>query len=97
MHQCGLNAQAVRRTDDGLVNLTDLWKAAGKPEDKDPSTWARFVGSDFISYAEANSVDSRVWFAKRGNGGGNFSTREIAIAHQARQGLAGVDCSPVGY
>ena len=75
------NTQTVRRTDDGLVNLTDLWRAAGSDENKRPTHWARNIGKDFVEFATANLGNSQVWVTKPGRYGGVFSTREIAIAY----------------
>jgi hypothetical protein len=75
------NTKDIRTTDDGLVNLTDLWRAAGEPKKKDPQEWRRYAGAAFVEFAEANSGNTRFWEAKRGRAGGTFATREIAIAY----------------
>lgn len=79
----------IRATDDGLVNLTDLWKAAGSPANKRPIDWTRPAtrsrcagpGVEFANYAADMVADRHVLVSKSGRGGGTFATRELAIAY----------------
>ncbi len=85
--------------DDGLVNLTAIWRAAGSPDNRSPSEWKRYAGAEFIaSLAESidtgksrngsatGSADIRhVWRAQRGgrNGGGAYGHLQVALAFAA--------------
>ncbi len=39
---------------DEMLCLTDMWRAAGSPEDKRPAEWARYAGSQWIEFVAEN-------------------------------------------
>jgi len=69
------------RSKDGLVCLTDLWKAAGQPQGKrDPRRWKQEAGQQFIdSVARKMNVNmSDIYRAVRGRGGHTYAHADIA-------------------
>ena len=42
------------RERDGLVNLTDAWRASGSPDGKRPANWTRKEGAEFIETLRNN-------------------------------------------
>lgn len=76
------NGQDIRNRAEMLC-LTDMWKAAGEPENKRPVDWARYEGAAFI---EAVSISLNVGPAhlmtiKRGKSGSSFAHWQIGIAY----------------
>jgi len=72
------------RSEEGLICLTDLWKAAGKPEGKhDPRLWKLKAGSQFIdSVAEKLNVSpGNIYKTARGKNGGTYAHWQIALAY----------------
>lgn len=68
----------------GLVNLTDLWKAAGEPEGKhDPRQWKRFAGQEFIDSVaqKLNVLPEHIYKTTRGKYGGSWVHWQIALAY----------------
>lgn len=66
------------------VNLTDLWRAAGSPENKEPRQWVRLPQS--IEFIEAvcknlNVEKSHVLKSVSGKGGGTWANRLIAVSY----------------
>jgi len=69
------------RSEEGLICLTDLWKAAGKPEGKrDPRRWKQESGEQFIdSVAKRLHTDmSDIYKSVRGKGGYTYAHTDIA-------------------
>ena len=66
-----------------MLSLTDMWKAAGEPENKRPAEWTRKEGSAFIDFvAEAHNVaHSHIMKSQRGKNGGTFGHWQIGIAY----------------
>ena len=73
------NGQRIR-SKDGLICLTDLWKAAEKPEGKlDPRLWKKFTGEytiDFVS-KKLNVAREKIYVTKPGRGGGTWAHGDI--------------------
>lgn len=65
------------------LSLTDMWKAAGEPENKRPAEWARKEGAAFIQFvAEAhNMAVGHIIIAQRGKGGSTFAHWQAGIAY----------------
>jgi hypothetical protein len=77
------NGQQIR-SKDGLICLTDLWKASGKPKGKlDPRLWKKYTGEQFIdSVAKKLNVSTQnIYKTKRGRGGGTYAHWQIALAY----------------
>jgi hypothetical protein len=59
---------AVTRDADQLVNLAQMWEAAGRPANKDPSTWRRKAGASFVRdlASELKAPAGLIYWAARG-------------------------------
>ncbi|AHD09997.1 KilA-N domain-containing protein [Phaeobacter gallaeciensis] len=66
-----------------MLSLTDMWKAAGSTENKEPYNWARFEGRAFIDAVAVsqNLSEAQVLTSKRGKNGGTFAHWQIGIAY----------------
>ena len=67
-----------------MLSLTDMWKAAGSPENSRPADWFALPQSQgFIEAvaASSNAEISGIWKSKRGNNGGTFGHWQIGIAY----------------
>lgn len=67
-----------------MISLTDMWKAAGGPEGKQPAQWSRTdLANEFIEFVAGNlkCADSHIFGSKAGRGGGTFAHWQIAIAY----------------
>lgn len=82
-----LGGQPLKTNDDGLVSLTDLFKAAqaagwanGK---QSPYEWSRRDGENFIAFVaeNLNTAQCRIYKATKGKGGGTFAHWQIALAY----------------
>ena len=73
----------VRLKGDAL-NLTDMWRAAGAPENKPPAIWQRqnqaseFI--EFIAYTMSREHSLLIW-TKEGRGGGTWAHWQIGMAY----------------
>lgn len=65
------------------LNLTDMWKAAGSPPNKEPFNWERKEGAKFIEAVEVahNLPHSQVIRKKAGKGGATWAHWQIAFAY----------------
>lgn len=65
------------------LNLTDMWKAAGSPANKEPFNWQRKEGAGFIEAVAVahNLPDGQVIRKKAGKGGGTWAHWQIGIAY----------------
>ena len=66
-----------------MLSLTDMWDAAGRPENKRPAEWARYEGATFIEFvAETHNVGTaHILTSTRGRTGSTFAHWQIAIAY----------------
>lgn len=68
-----------------LVSLTDMWRAAGSPEEKKPNDWASTPqGKGFIANLRAslNAGKSGIWKSTRGkHSGGTWAHWQIGLAY----------------
>lgn len=71
------------RTIGERLNLTDMWKAAGSPENREPFNWARFEGAPFIEAValSQNLSVAQVISTKRGKNGGTEAHWQIGLAY----------------
>ena len=76
------NGVVIRDKPD-MLSLTDMWKAAGSPENREPFNWARKEGAQFIDAVTLthNLPDSQVMDVKRGKGGGTWAHWQIGLAY----------------
>lgn len=74
---------SVIRIDDDKLNLTDMWRAAGSPENREPYNWARKEGAAFIEAVSLNLnlPDSQVLTSTRGKNGGTTAHWQIGLAY----------------
>ncbi|WP_313195879.1 KilA-N domain-containing protein [Shinella zoogloeoides] len=65
------------------LNLTDMWRAAGEPENKRPAEWARKEGAGFIEAVSLshNMPHSHIMKTQRGKGGATFAHWQVGIAY----------------
>lgn len=77
----------IKKNDDGLVSLTDLYataQAQGMADGKQsPYEWSRRDGAQFIEFLaeNLNTAKRRIYQAERGKGGGTFAHWQIALAY----------------
>lgn len=75
----------IARDEIGRISLTDIYKAAGSPSKKDPSTWQqRDSAIELITTVcqILNTPKEGVLKSKRGkHGGGTFGHKQIALAY----------------
>src|SRR5215203_3609283 len=67
----------------GFVNLTFLWNAEGRPENRDPRQWARKSGEDFIAHMalKLNVPIGHIIQTARGRRGFTKGHWQIALAY----------------
>lgn len=65
------------------LSLTDMWRAAGSPENREPFNWSRFEGARFIEVIAQlhNLSEAQVLEAKKGRNGGTWAHWQIGIAY----------------
>lgn len=54
MQELIYNGQTIHTKDSDLLSLTDMWRAADCPENKDPHEWLRGAGRQFVEWVEEN-------------------------------------------
>jgi hypothetical protein len=67
-----------------MMNLTDLWKAAGSPKSKDLRFWLRQDGTvELINSVcrKLNVIQNHVLIVKRGRSGGTWGHKLIALSY----------------
>ena len=66
-----------------MLSLTDMWEAAGRPDNKRPAEWARYEGAIFIQFvAETHNVGTaHIMKSQRGKGGATFAHWQVALAY----------------
>ena len=66
-----------------MLCLTDMWKAGGSPENKDPPQWRRldFVEGFTQAVRMANMGVAHVWQSQPGNQGGTWAHWQIGFAY----------------
>lgn len=87
MQTITLGGQPLKTNADGLVSLTDLFKAAqaaGQADGKrDPRRWKDEAGQEFIAVVAGalNVPSADIYKATKGKGGGTFAHWQIALAY----------------
>jgi hypothetical protein len=76
------NGTAIREREE-MMSLTDMWRAAGSPDEKRPAQWARYQGAEFIAFlADAlNMRSEHISITRRGRGGGTYAHWQVALAY----------------
>lgn len=79
------NSVAIRDKGE-MLSLTDMWEAAGRPENKRPAEWARKDGKDFIDHVAVilNVAEGHIQTSRGGRGAGRgatFAHWQIALAY----------------
>ncbi len=77
------NSVRIRYNAEGLLSLTDMWRAAGAPKDKSPDAWRRYAGADFIDFVTQYLHEDKSRFIRlsRGRSGGTWAHWRIALAY----------------
>lgn len=72
----------IHRGKDGMVNLTDMWKAQGSPANKDPSQWTRLRTTRELETVLGESMGISQTFRKRiGRGLGTWAHPLMAVSY----------------
>lgn len=66
-----------------MLSLTDMWKAAGSPENREPFNWSRFEGKAFIEAVAIaqNLSETQVLTKRQGRNGGTHAHWQIGLAY----------------
>ncbi len=80
------NGHQIRLDDQGRVNLTDMWRGQGSPQNKDPRQWRRKEGLGFIAHiAESLGVPVghtvKATSGGKGGGGETYGHWQVALAY----------------
>jgi len=80
------------RPENGLINLSDLWKAEGKPWALRPDLWAKQEENRQFLDSVAFRSESPAWLVVRGGNSaqGTFATSEIAVRYAS---FLSLECS----
>lgn len=87
MQAITLGGQPLKTNDEGLVSLTDLFKAAQAARQangkRDPRRWKDEAGQEFIAVVAGtlNVPPADIYKATKGKGGGTFAHWQIALAY----------------
>lgn len=74
--------EMIRRDTDGMVNLTDMWRAAGSPEKSVPGLWARLDATrDLIDVLAVNMRPAHILRATKGCTGSTWACPNLAVAY----------------
>jgi hypothetical protein len=79
-----LDYNGVQIRDKGeMLSLTDMWKAAGSPENREPYNWSRKEGRTFIEATSIahNLTVRQVITKKQGRNGGTMAHWQIGLAY----------------
>ena len=74
----------ISKNEDGMLSLTDLWKASGKTDKCKPAEWIRGdVASQLIeSLLDILKVEkSHLLKVQKGRGGNTFANKQLALAY----------------
>lgn len=77
------NDVRIRYNAEGLLSLSDMWRAAGAPKHKSPEDWQRYAGADFVDFVTNYLPEEKSRFIKvcRGRSGGTWAHWRIALAY----------------
>ena len=71
-------------SDGDMISMTDLWKEAGSPKNKDPKFWLRQDSSVQLTETVSGILkvtQDHLIKIKRGKGGGTWAHKQIALAY----------------
>lgn len=73
----------MTETNDDMVSLTELWRAAGGDPNKRPADWARKEGATFIEFIgnKLNTPTGHIIEAEREHDGGTWAHWQIGMAY----------------
>ena len=76
------NGQLIRDRNE-MLSLTDMWRAAGHPEEKRPSDWLAKAGSEFVEYVALaqNTAVGGILSSTRGRNGATYAHWQIGLAY----------------
>lgn len=68
-----------------LVNMTEMWEAAGRPANRDPRQWRRKEGAEFVRdlATSLNVPVGHIFVTHRGRGGATWAHWQAALAYAA--------------
>jgi hypothetical protein len=71
------------RDEEGMVNLTDLWKRFGATPNRDPRQWSRKEGKEFLTClsSELNVPVGHIYRGQRGRGGSSHAHWQAAMTY----------------
>ena len=77
------NGTTIGVKENEMINMTNLWKSVGSPENREPWNWSRFEGKEFIEAVtkELNLSITQVLTSTRGRTGGTYAHKQIALAY----------------
>ena len=74
--------ELIRRSKDGMISLTDMWKAIDSPANKDAAQWMRLrTTRDLVTVLEQNMGISHVLIKRQGRTGGTWAHPLAAVAY----------------
>ena len=81
----------IKQNEDGLISLTDIWKASGSSNDKKPHQWLRWEPTqEFVKHIAQKGASTPlshntdiegILERKRGRKGGTYASAQIALAY----------------
>jgi hypothetical protein len=77
------NGMAIAFEGKEKISLTDMWKAAGGQDNKNPVEWIRYAGAEFVAELakSLNTGKSHIIKTTRGRHGGTWAHWQIALAY----------------
>jgi len=78
-NECPINI----RVSDQWVSLTDMWRAQGSPENRNPAQWLRLPDTEKLLAVlkKENGGLSHIYETRKGKGGGTFGIPKLALAY----------------
>ena len=78
-NECPIN---IRLTDK-WISLTDMWRAQGCPENRNPAQWLRLPDTEKLQVVLKNENGglSHIYETRKGKGGGTFGIPKLALAY----------------
>lgn len=77
------NNVRIQQARDGMMSLTDMWRAAGSPANKDPGQWARLSTTSDLErvLGDIMGKSHNLIRSKTGRTGGTFAHPIIAVSY----------------
>ena len=74
--------ELIRHGKDGMVNLTDMWKAVGSPPNQSPSQFVRLAATaELVRLLDLNMGVAHVFKQKSGRHGGTWAHPFAAVSY----------------